>query len=75
MSQEWSARNVLLATLTRKRPRDRPKTRWSDYISDLAWSGFGMESAELFEIVVDRDVFRVLLGLLLPGTSPEEKRV
>jgi len=40
--------------------------RWSDYISDLAWSRPGVESAELSEIAVDREVFRVLPELLLP---------
>ena len=30
-----------------KRPRGRPRTTWSDYISDLAWSPLGVEPAEL----------------------------
>jgi len=42
-------------------------------ISDLAWSRLGVEPAELSEIAVDRGVFRVLLGLLPPRPSPEEK--
>jgi len=48
-------------------PRDRPRTRCGDYISDLAWSHFvgpGVEPAELPKISVDREVFRFLLGLL-----------
>jgi len=32
---------VLLATPTGKWPRGRPRTRWNDYISDLAWSRLG----------------------------------
>ena len=32
---------------TLERPRVRPRTRWRDYISDLAWSRFGVEPAEL----------------------------
>jgi len=41
----------------------RPK--WCDYISDLARSRLGVERAdELSEIAVDREEFRVLLGLL-----------
>jgi len=35
MSLETLARQVLLAALTRKRPRVRPKTRWSGYTSDM----------------------------------------
>ena len=33
---------------------------------------FGMEPAELSAIAVDREVFRVLLGLLPPRFSPKE---
>jgi len=41
-----------------------------DYISDLAWSRLGVEPPEESEITVDREVFRVLLGLL-PATLPK----
>jgi len=37
---------------------------WNDYISDFAWYRLGVEPAELSEIVVDREVFQVFLGLL-----------
>jgi len=47
-------------------------TRWRDYISVLAWSGLGVEPAELSEIVIDHEVFRVLLGLL-SRDSPQRK--
>ena len=73
ISHERLARQVLLARPTGKRPRGRPKTRWSDYISDLAWSRLGVEPAELPEITVDREVFRILLGLLPPRSSLQEK--
>jgi len=56
-------------TPTGKRRRFCPRTRWSDYISDLAWYRLGVEPAELFEIPIDRGVFRVLLGLLPPRIS------
>jgi len=36
----------------------------SDFISNLAWFRLGVEPAALSEIVVAREVFRVLLGLL-----------
>jgi len=55
---------VLLAPPTGKRLRVRPRTRWSDYISDFSWSRLSVEPAELSEIAVDREVSRVLLGLL-----------
>jgi len=68
------ARQVQLAEPTEKRFRGHPRPRWSDYISDLAWSRLGVEPAELSEIAVDREVFQVLLGLLLPRRSLEENR-
>ena len=39
------------------------RTRWSDCISDRAWSRRSAEPAELSEIAFDREVFWVLLGL------------
>jgi len=44
-----------------------------DYIYDLAWSRLGVERAELSEIAVDREEFRVHLGLLPSRLSPKEK--
>jgi len=46
----------------------------SDYISDLAWSRFGVEPVALSDVAVGREVFRVL-GRLPPRPFPEEKRV
>jgi len=43
------------------------------YISDLGWYRLGLEPAKLSEIVVDREVFRVL-GMLSPRLPPKEKR-
>jgi len=61
MQQERLARQVLLVKLTGKRPRGRPRTRCCDFVSDL-----GVEPTDLSEVAVDREVFRVLLGLLPP---------
>jgi len=65
MRHERLVRQILLATPTEKGPRCRPRTRWSDYISDLAWSRLGVEPAELSEMPVDCEVFQVL-GLVPP---------
>jgi len=43
--------------------QEKDRTRWSVYISELAWSHLGVETAELSEIAVDREVFRVFVGL------------
>ena len=55
-SQERLARHVLVGKPAGKRPRGRPRKRWSDYISDLAWSRLGVQPAELSEIAADREV-------------------
>jgi len=51
-----------------KQLKGRRRTRWRDYI--LAWARFGVDRGELSEIVVDRELFRVYLGLL-PATFPK----
>jgi len=66
-------RQALLAKPTGKRPRCRLRPRWSNCVSDLAWSRLGVEPAELSEIAVDREV-QVLLWTLPPQPSPEENR-
>ena len=65
-------RQVLLAKPMGKRPKCRPRTRWRDFITDLAWSRLCVETAELSEIAVDREVFQVLLWMLPP---PEQVSV
>jgi len=59
---------------TGRKPKVRPRTRRRDCISALAWSCLGVELAELSEISVDPEVFRVLLDLLSSWVSPMEKR-
>ena len=68
---ERLTRQVLLTKLTRKRPKIRPRTRWNDYIFDLAWYRLGAEPTEL--LAVDREVFRALLRMLSPRPFLEEK--
>jgi len=70
--QERLARQVLLATTTGKQLRGRRRTRRHDYISDLTWAHLGVDREELFEIAVDRKVFRVPLALL-PRDLPQMK--
>jgi len=57
-----------------KRPKVCPRTKWRDYMSDLAWARLGVEPAELSETAVDCEVYRVLLGLLPPRLSRKKKR-
>jgi len=73
LGKEWRSKSFgLQSTPTGKQTRVRPLARWSDYITHLAWSRLGVEWAELSEIVVDSEVFRVLLGLLPPRLSPRK---
>jgi len=54
----------LLDTPAGNQPNRRPRTRWSDYVSDLTWSGLGVEQAERSEVAENSSkVLRVLLGI------------
>jgi len=61
-AHERLVRQVLLAKSTGKQPSGRPKPRYSNCISDVAWSRLGVEPAEPSEVAVDCEVFQVLLG-------------
>jgi len=64
MPQEKLSRQVLLVSSAVRLTRGRPRSKWSDYIFDLAWSRAGVEPAGLSEIAVDREVFQILFGVL-----------
>jgi len=70
MLHERLARQVQPTKPAEKRFRGYPKPAGSGWMSDLARSRLGVEPAQLF----DREVFQVLLGLLPPRPSLEEKR-
>ena len=73
--KQWRTKSIRLQTTPLgKRPKVCPRTRWGDYISDLAWSRPVVEPAELSDISVDSEVFWVLLGLPPLRLSVEEKR-
>jgi len=75
LRKEWWTKSFRLQTApTGKRPKVCPRTRRRNYISDLACSLLGVEPAELSDISVDREVFRVLLGLQPLRLSRTEKR-
>ena len=48
-----------------KRPRNQPRNRWRDLISDTASSNLGVESPQLSEIAENGEEFQVVLCLLL----------
>ncbi|TWW64140.1 hypothetical protein D4764_03G0011480 [Takifugu flavidus] len=51
---------------TGRRPRGRPRTRWRDYISHLAWEWLGVRLEELMEVAGEMAVWASLLELLPP---------
>jgi len=74
--KDWRSKTFRLqSSPAGKLSRSRPRARWRDYISGLAWSRLGVEPAEVYLIAVDREVFRVFLGLLPPATLPKGKPV
>ena len=57
---------VFRACPTGRRPRGRPRTRWRDYISRLAWERLGILPEELVEAAEGREVWTSQLKLMLP---------
>ncbi|TWW67330.1 hypothetical protein D4764_02G0003710 [Takifugu flavidus] len=49
-----------------RRPPGRPRTRWGDYVSQLAWERLGIPLDELEEVAGEREVWASLLRLLPP---------
>ncbi|KAK0150922.1 Craniofacial development protein 2 [Merluccius polli] len=61
---------VFRARPTGRRPRGRPRTRWRDYVSRLAWERLGIPQEELAEVAGEREVWASLLRLLPPRPDP-----
>ncbi|XP_016305013.1 uncharacterized protein LOC107660256 [Sinocyclocheilus anshuiensis] len=60
---------VFRACPTGRRPRGRPRTRWRDYVSQLAWERLGVAPEELDEVCGEREVWGNLLRQLPPRPS------
>ena len=59
-------REVFLARLAGRRPRGKPRTRWRDYVSSLAWERLGIPQSELADVAGEREAWGSLLKLLSP---------
>ncbi|GAA6083797.1 uncharacterized protein LOC111191400, partial [Tachysurus ichikawai] len=57
---------VSRACPTGRRPRGRPRTRWRDYVSRLAWECLDIPPEELEEVSGEKEVWAFLLRLLPP---------
>ena len=64
MLQERLPKQALLAKANGRRPAERPRTRWTDYIEDLGWNRLGLRPSEMMEVMEDREVWRLNLELL-----------
>ena len=73
MSHEQTANQLMDALSRGKRPRERPRTRWKNYVEDLAWSRLGIPPAKLLLVAEDRDAWRSQLELP-PPQSQKNKR-
>ena len=67
-------REVFLARPTGRRPRGRPRTRWRDYISSLAWERLGIPQSELVDAAGEWKIWGSLLKLL-PRNPTLDKRL
>jgi len=47
----------LLTKVKGKRPVERPRTRWADYIEDLGWNRLGLQLSKMLKVVADRHVW------------------
>jgi hypothetical protein len=63
-------RDVFKARPVGRRLRGRPRTRWRDYISTLAWERLGISPSELVNVAREREVMGQLLELGPPATRP-----
>lgn len=47
---------VFQGYLTGRKPQGKPRTRWRDYISQLAWERLGILEEELGDVAREMDV-------------------
>ena len=71
MPQERLPKQALLVKANGRRPVERPRTRWTDYIEDLGWNRLELHPSEMMEVIEDREVWRLNLELLPQQLSPK----
>ena len=69
-----NSQKMLCSTPIGRRPRDRPRTRWRDYVEDLSWSRLRIPAEHLSFVAEDRDAWGLQLELL-PQRPPKDKRL
>ena len=66
MSHERTAKQLMDALPSGKRPRGRPIIRWRNYVKDLAWLRLGIPPEKLPLVAGDWNAWRSQLDLLPP---------
>ena len=56
MPQERLPKQALLAKTSGRKPVERPRPRWTDYIKDLGWNRLGLHPSKMMEVMEDREV-------------------
>ena len=56
-------------TISIKVNEKRPVSKWLDFTEDLNWNLLGLHPSEIKSVVVDQEVWRLNLELLLPQSS------
>ena len=69
MPQERLPKQALLAKANGRRPVERPRAKWIDYIEDLGWNRLGHHLSKLMEVMQDCEVWWFTLELLPPQPS------
>ena len=65
---------VFRARPTGRRPQGRPRTRWRDYVSRLAWERLGIPREELDEVAGEREVWASCLGCCPRDPTPDKRK-
>ena len=73
MFHEQTTKQLMDALPSGKRRRGRPKTRWRNYVEDLARLRLGIPPAELPQVAGDRDAWRSQLKLPPPPPPLPQK--
>ena len=71
MSQERLPKQALHAKANGRRPVERLRTRWTDYIEDLGWNRLGLHPSQMMEVMENLEMWRLNLELQL---SPQLSR-
>ena len=73
MSHEQTAKQLIDALSSGKRPREQRRTCWQNYVEDLAWSHLGtLGTVKLPLVAEDQDAWRPQLKLL-PLQTPKRQ--